>query len=385
VQYDYGLNTNTGLPQEDIDCSRTLAYFYLHPHDNRIVEFALKNDSELFRFADDITILTHSEAAGRLALKSVTESLRELGLVASIEKTEVMESSAVLDELMYAENEELGTLEARIVEAAKAGDPFDDLADELFALYERWTSGPQVQKKAWRKVLKRFYTVASLCRAPFLLEQFEEHAVDFPAEIHDKFTKYVVRLQRKIDLGDTCGRILNYLESEENLYPSLETALLECFLQLEEDLIPEPLRAAIGERAGQLVFGEGRAPLSDYARAIGCLLCFRFHTDSLNDIADEYLKASAVSGLLRKYLAFVALAAPDEERRAKVLARARAEQDPSLNRLIGMVENLSTVKAHPALKAFLKRSKLYYVGLEVTEDFKPVRQAIVQELIRLHG
>jgi Reverse transcriptase (RNA-dependent DNA polymerase) len=385
VQYDYALNTNTGLPQEDIDCSRTLAYFYLHPHDNRIVEYALSNDSELFRFADDITILTHSEAGGRFALKSVTDSLRELGLVASIEKTEVMQSASVIDELMYAENGEFAVLEERIVDAAKKGAVPEALAAELTELYKRWTTGDQVKKKSWRKVLKRFYTAASLCRAPFLLDEFEMHVVDYPMEIHDKIVKYLVRIQRKIDLDATIARILSYLDSDENLYPSLETVLIESFLHLDEEALPKAAHEAIGAKGRQLALGGGQEPLSEYARALGCLLCFRFHPDSVNEIADEYLKGSPRSSLLRKYLAFVALTAPDETRRSKVLARARAEQDPSLNRLIGMVESLDSLKSHAAMKAFLKRSKLYYVGLDVTEDYKPVRQAIVESLIALYA
>lgn len=85
-----------------------LAYFYLHPHDDRLVKFTVDHDGELFRFADDITILVDSEAKGRRALKAVTDSLRELGLVASIEKTEIMRSSDGTKEVIAEFGDDLG-------------------------------------------------------------------------------------------------------------------------------------------------------------------------------------------------------------------------------------------------------------------------------------
>jgi hypothetical protein len=120
MDYEYGLATNAGLPQEDIDCSRTLAYFYLHTHDDRIIKFALEHDGELFRFADDMTILVGSEATARRALKEVTDSLRQLALVASIEKTQIMSSADVAEQLMYRENAQLEDLTQTIENAAKS-------------------------------------------------------------------------------------------------------------------------------------------------------------------------------------------------------------------------------------------------------------------------
>lgn len=356
VQYDYGTNTDTGIPQEDIDCSRTLAYFYLHPHDDRLVKFTVDHDGALFRFADDITILVDSEAKGRRALKAVTDSLRELGLVASIEKTEIMRSSDVVEELMYAENEELDRLGAEITDAAKADEAAPALVEELGRLYAQWKDGPEGAKENWRKVLGRFYTLASLARAPFLVDDLVEHLVEYPAVVHDKLAKYLVRIQRDIDLGQIVGEILRYLDSEENLYPSLETALLESLLYLDRSMIPEEAQSAIGAYGHRLVLGEGREPLSAYARAVGSLLCFRFRRESLDEIADHYLRSPAGDGLFRKYLVFVSLAAPDSTRREKVLARARGEQNQSLNRLTGLIENLPTARKTAAVKSFLKRT-----------------------------
>jgi hypothetical protein len=384
VQYDYGLNVNTGLPQEDIDCSRMLAYFYLHPHDDRLIKFTLEHDGELFRFADDITILVDTETKARHALKAVTESLRDLGLVASIEKTEIMPSAVVADQLMYAENAELEPLELRARQAAKSDNVPPEVAVELEALYRRWRDGPESDKRNWRKVLKRFYTIATLLRAPFLIDDLEAHLIEYPSELQEKISKYLVRIQRTAKIGDVVERLLRYLRSEENLYASLETSIIESFLYLDSDAIPAEARASLGGYGRALALEDGPA-LSDYARAIGALLCFKFDRAAVDDIAARYLKEPVGSGIVRKYMVFAALTTDDETLRGRVLARARSEQDPSLNRLIGLIENLPNARKTSAVKSYIKRTKIYFLGIEVTADYSPVRQEILGRLIEIYG
>jgi hypothetical protein len=380
VQYDYGLSLSTGLPQEDIDCSRTLAYFYLHPHDDRLVSFTLEHDGELFRFADDITILVGTEAKARRSLKAVTDSLRELALVASIEKTEIMPSTVVAEELMYAENEALSELEDAAAAAAQAGDLAPEIAARAEAIYAAWSGGAESKKRSWRKVLKRFYTIATLLQVPFLLDDLERHLVDYPTEVQDKIARYLMRLQRQVDLGPVIERLLVYLESAENLYPSLETTILEALLYVDPELLPPEAQRRVGDYGRALVVGETGA-LSDYARALGTLLCFRFKRGAINEVADQYLRERAGTGMLRKYMAFVALTSSDARRRSRVLARARSEQDISLNRLMGLIDNPAAAKSAP-VRRYLDRTKVY-VWPDVVEEYRPVRGEVLSELIRI--
>ena len=384
VQYDYGANVETGIPQEDIDCSRTLAYFYLHPHDDRLVQFTLEHDGELFRFADDITILVESASMGRRAPKAVTESLRELGLVASIEKTEILASSTVIEELMYAENSRLNELAEPITASAKGDRPDADATAALVAVYAEWRDGAQGRMKNWRKLLGRFYTLASLARAPFLVDDLGSHIVEFPAVVHDKFAKYVVRLQEDAPRESAIRAAFDYLDSEENLYASLESALLEATLYLNAASISDETRGALGTTARGLALGT-RPSLSAYARALGALMCFRFCPDAVDEIADAYLRTPEPNGLLRKYQTYVALTSDDAERRAKVLARARSDQDSSTNRLVALVENLTSAKNSSAVKAYFKRNRLYYVGAEASEEYAPVRHDVLRKLITIYG
>jgi hypothetical protein len=349
-----------------------------------MMRFALDNNAELFRFADDLTILVTSMAEGRKALKAVTESLRDLGLVASIEKTDIISSGDVAEQLMYEENTQLDELAGAITAAAKAGDVPDELIYLLATQYEEWKRGPQSKKKNWRKVLKRFYTLATLSRATFLAPEFNEHVVDYPTEIQNKLSRYLVRIQGREEIEKLLDDILAYLDSDENLYPSLESTLLEAFLTLEPEKLSGEVRTRLAALARRLVFDE-HPPLSDYARALGALLCFRFERPAVSEIAAHYLRNPSVTAILRKYLVFVALTCDDVELRRRVLAKARTEQDASLNRLTALIDNLPASGRSGAVKTYLKRKHLYFLGLEIVEEYRPVRQEVLSEVIRVHA
>lgn len=384
VEYEYGLTTNTGIPQEDIDCSRTLAYFYLHTHDDRLVQFTLAHHGELFRYADDITILVETEAVARRALKAVTESLRELGLVASIEKTEIMTSDVVNEQLMHYENSLLDELSAPIEQAARANETPEEAVGSLADLYGRWKRGPEAKKQNWRKVLKRIYTLATLGRAPFLLDDLEEHLVHCPAEVHDKLTKYLLRIQQEVEISQVVGRLVQYLESEENLYPSLETNLIEALLYLDSSLFSETVCRRLGEYGWRILSGDQPA-LSQYARGLGALLCFRFRPTVLDKIADYYLRTAVGSEIFQKYLVFVGLTTTDPARRERVARKARAAQDASLSRLMSFVDDLPGAARNRALRSYFDRRRVYFLGADVNEGYEPVRHDVLKEIIRLNG
>ena len=110
-RYDYEVNTFNGLPQEDIDCSRILAYYFLSSHDQTMGEFCKKYDADFHRFVDDMSITVNSKVDGKWALKQMAESLRRLNLVSSIEKTSIIKSSEAKKELFFEENDKISELE----------------------------------------------------------------------------------------------------------------------------------------------------------------------------------------------------------------------------------------------------------------------------------
>ena len=64
-----------------------------------MAEFCRLNDAEFYRYVDDMAIAVDTEVIGKKALKTMTESLRSLNLVSSIEKTSIIDSQTAEDQL----------------------------------------------------------------------------------------------------------------------------------------------------------------------------------------------------------------------------------------------------------------------------------------------
>jgi hypothetical protein len=180
TRFRYEVNNYTGLPQEDIDCSRVLAYYFLHPHDEDMAEFCKKEDAEYYRFVDDMSITVNDEVTGRKALKIITESLRKLNLVSSIEKTSIIESSEAKKELFFEENDKLTFLEKRIIEKFKKGKNIDSEILEIKNYYTTLKENESDTRKNWIKVLKRFFTISMYVKTDFLMKEFHNQIVEYP-------------------------------------------------------------------------------------------------------------------------------------------------------------------------------------------------------------
>ena len=51
-----------------------------------MAEFCRLNDAEFYRYVDDMSIAVDTEVIGKKALKTMTESLRNLNLVSTLKK-----------------------------------------------------------------------------------------------------------------------------------------------------------------------------------------------------------------------------------------------------------------------------------------------------------
>ncbi|HEY8628947.1 MAG TPA: hypothetical protein VIL73_00170, partial [Gaiellaceae bacterium] len=93
----------------------------------------------------------------------------------------------------------------------------------------------------------------------------------------------------------------------------------------------------------------------------------------------------AGGGIFQKHMVFVALTVAADAKRAKVLRKARAEQDLSINRLTSFVDDLPAVSRFAAVRTYFDRRRVYFLGHEVSEEYSPVRHDILKEIIRLHS
>ncbi len=389
-RFDYEVNTFTGLPQEDIDCSRILAYYFLHPHDNAMRKFCGENDGEFYRFVDDMSIAVNSEVIGRKALKCITESLRRLNLVSSIEKTSIVDRKTAKQQLFFSENARISKIEEELLrriatEQDTAGD-----VKKIKTYYHSLIRLGKDKFKNWIKILKRFYTLAAYTKSTMLFPEFQNHLIDYPilfTGTNTKICKYLIRVQKENGFNVVIKRLIAYLYSQENLYPAVETSLLELLLVIDPSSFSAGVTKTLKSLCEDVLFKKnGYRPLSDYARGLSCLLYYRYNRADVDQVADHYIRSNEDSRLLRKYLIFVSLVASDTKSRHKCLSKARREQDQSINRLVTLIDNIDEYKKLPAFKRYLKEKSVYYIynrnqKVEIVEKYTSVRSQILNEIV----
>jgi hypothetical protein len=391
TRYKYEVNNYTGLPQEDIDCSRTLAYYFLHPHDKDIAEFCRKEDAEYYRFVDDMAITVNDEVTGRKALKRITESLRKLNLVSSIEKTSIIESSEAEKELFFEENDKLTLLEKSIIEKLKKDKNIDSEILEVKHYYTTLRENKKDNCKNWIKILKRFYTISRYVKTDFLMQEFNNQIIEYPILFSDiKIGKYLIRIRNCSNFNNIIKKIIEYFYSDENLYPAVESNLIETLLLIPTECFEKIINEKIIELGNNILFKKNNyLPLSNYSRALSCLLIYKFNNSNIDNIAQHYISSQEDDFLVRKYLFFVSLTASNSNIREKVLKKARKDHDCSIQRLVNLVENINTYKDTQLLKMYLKNDETYIYynqdeKYEIKEKYSNIRSLILKKLVAIY-
>jgi len=391
IRYEYEVNNYTGLPQEDINCSRLLAYYFLHPHDDDIAEFCEKHDAEYYRFVDDMSIIVNDEVTGRKALKRITESLRRLNLVSSIEKTLITESYRANEELFFKENDQLTLLEEKIIEKLKKDNNIDNEILELQNYYKDLKEKRKELYKNWIKILKRFYSISIYAKSDFLMLEFSNHIIKYPVLFSDiKIGKYLLRVKNCPNFNNTITKLIKYLYSDENLYPATESNLIEAILSIPTEYFDETIKCKLKKLWNDILFKKNNyLPLSDYARALSCLLAYKFDSSSINVIAEHYINSNENDFLVRKYLFFISLTSTNLNLRQKVLDKAKKDRDHSIQRLVNLIENIDTYKNDQLVKKYLKNNEFYIYykpddDFEIKEEYSNIRSLILKELIDIY-
>jgi len=390
---DYEVNTFTGLLQEDIDCSRVLAYYFLHLHDGVMRAFCKEHDAEFYRFVDDMSIAVNSEVIGKKALRCITESLRRLNLVSSIEKTTIFNQKIAKQQLFFAENTKLSEFEKNVLLKLGKGQKVTREVQAIQKYYQKLLRDEKDEYKNWIKILKRFYSLAAYTKSNFLFSDITKHLIDYPILFtgsNTKLSKYLLRTRGEKKFNSVMSGIIKYLYSKENLYSATETSLLELLLTIDPQNYSPSVKIKIKTLADDILFKKnGYNPLSDYARALACLFFYRYRRSDIDRIANHYLRSNEENRLIRKYLISVSLITQNNDLRTKVLNKAKKEQDLSINRLINLVDNINEYKKLPTIKHYLKEKEVYYTyknpSVQIIEKYRAVRAEILNEIISIYS
>jgi len=206
-----------------------------------------------------------------------------------------------------------------------------------------------------------------------------------------KIGKYLLSVRESDLFQETIKKLIVYLRSRENLYPSLESNILETLLLLPTDKYSIENRKKLVILANDILFKtNGYLPNSEYARALAILILFKLDNSKMVGVAEHYLKSNESNALLRKYLIFVSLTVTNQNVRSKVLDKAKKEHDLSINRLMLFVSNIDDYCHVEAVKRYIGKNKkvLCYkpeLDLLVEKEFDHVRGRILKKLIDIYG
>lgn len=392
LRTSYQTNSFIGLPQEDIDCSRILAYFFLYPHDIEMKNLCTKNDFEYYRYVDDMTVIVPDETNGRLCLKTLTNSLRILGLSTNIEKTSIYNSKDLIKELFIEENEKLSEFEEKIKEYFQNNQPINNKIISDLKKYYKNLSKNRGKDKNWIKILIRFYTLFSYCKEPLLLKEIKNHVIYFPViAIRNKLIKYLYRTRKKKkEFNCAINEIIDYLYSKENLYPAVETNLIELILFLDNKDFDQNTLGKIQKLGKDIFFKNNYKPNSEYARALSTLLIYKYNKkEEIDNLSEHYIKATEHNTLLKKYLVSVALTTENQNLRINIIKKIQKEADKELSRLLIFLESIDSHKN--LIKKYQKNNSELYIlydkekKIDLKENYSPIRHMLLSDLLKIYS
>lgn len=402
LRYGYRTKLNTGLVQDDSDSSRILAYFYLHPHDIRMIEFTKSVGGHFFRYVDDMNVVVKTKTDAKQALKHLTDSLRKLGLMASIEKTTIATRDEAIKAMLRDENGKLQELDEEIHTVLNNGKRRADVCEKLEALYAEFKAGGLEADPAWIKLLRRFYTMATRLSCDFLFEDLEKHLVDYPSLISNrKIQRYFIANQKSSKFSDAVDILISYIDSPENLYPQAETEALETLNAIDLGKLPLVTQVKVQDVA-QRLFDAGKKsprplkPLSEFAHGMAAYLLYKCETTKNEDIAKIYISDYDLPEYTRKCFAIVALTCKKTTVRKQVMSRLQTETSAEMKRLAYFVSNLGQLKTTGTVKKYKNATKFYlYVdewkdaaGIthkkEITMHYLPIRVKLLRDILKIY-
>ena len=402
LRYGYRTKLNTGLVQDDSDSSRILAYFYLHPHDIRMIDFTKSVGGHFFRYVDDMNVVVKTRTDAKQALKHLTDSLRELGLMASIEKTTIATREEAIKAMLRDENGKLQDLDDEIHEVLNNGRRRGSVCDKLESLYGEFKAAGLEADPAWIKLLRRFYTLATRLSCDFLFDDLEKHLVDYPSLISNrKIQRYFVANRKSLKLKGAVDTLASYLDSAENLYPQAETEALEALNAIDVAKLPLATQVKLQDIAQRLVDAGKKSPrplkpLSEFGHGMAAYLLYKCDSTKNEEIAKIYLSDYDLPEYTRKCFAIVALTYNNRTIRKQVLSRLQSETSNEMKRLSYLVSNLKQLRSTSTVKKYKNATKFYlYVDewkdeknvthkKEITMHYMPIRVKLLRDILKIY-
>jgi len=173
---DYLPFPGRGLPQLNLDAPRLVAHAFLFEIDEFLNE---TTNGDFVRWLDDIDFGCDSVKEAQYILRDMDELLLSRGLHLNSSKTKILSKKEAFEYFQLKENRYLTILERRIKRKIKEGKQIYYEIKRLRRRYYEFNRVPQIGQ--WEKVVKRYFTLASICKSPFLIKDSTKYLKQNPA------------------------------------------------------------------------------------------------------------------------------------------------------------------------------------------------------------
>jgi hypothetical protein len=185
---DYVPFPGHGLPQINLDAPRLLGHAFLFEID---VYLAQKTNNNFVRWMDDIDFGVDSPEKAKLILKELDKLLFAKGLHLNLSKTQILSSKEARNYFLLEANRKLTVLQNLLKSKKIDGRSVDDLKIKLkddFKLFNKL-----LRTGRWGKVCKRYFTLATEMKEPFLVKYVPGFLCNSP-DLRTKIFKYYSEL-----------------------------------------------------------------------------------------------------------------------------------------------------------------------------------------------
>jgi hypothetical protein len=212
----------------------------------------------------------------------------------------------------------------------------------------------------------------------YLVGHMRSYLNDMP-QLDHKVSDYVVGIDYSPKAADA---IIDYLESDENMYPSVEMRLLETLLRLRVPMSKDPIAKRICDLGQSLAYGKGAHQHKHwYSRSLGVLLIAKYGKDSDTRKLARLLMESGehFDPEFKKHLLATALTLTAEKEVKEVVQFAKRQHDRELSRLTHFYEGLIDRNEETLPEAVRRRLVLKQTE-SPTRKFLDIRTLIVLKM-----
>jgi hypothetical protein len=201
-----------GLPQEQHDGRRVIAHTFLHVIDE---QFSAEGIQDRYcRWVDDIVIGTDSWPEAHKAISRLQHGLETIDLYVNASKTRIVTKDSFATDYMKDENDYIGRVD---LEIDTLGSPRDE-GEVRRRIQEHARASDR--RKAWERVLRRYYTLSRKLEDKSLLNWWPRHLEQAPGsapQILEYLAVFRLSLFRLDQLQAVLGRFGNTYDDIEIL------------------------------------------------------------------------------------------------------------------------------------------------------------------------